>query len=388
MSTEQTTHDPRGMAPRVMLLCSDLEVGGLQRVTVNLARGLTALGLDISCAVLRRGGDFRTLLPPSVSLTELGCTSQPLALLLPNSKLARHLREARPDVVISLGHTVNLLAAWAKVLRRCPFRLIASEHSTLSARIAGRALQRWRRLARARLLYRQAEAVVCVSHGVAEDLISLGVVPPEKARVIYNPIVDDLIVKRACKPAPNLLGRAWTQPGEPPVLLAAGRLIPLKEYDMLLRAFHILRMERGVEARLIFIGEGPERGRLETLASELGVRKHVLFAGLQRNPYAWMSKAACLALSARFEGFANVLVEAMACGTNVVSTDCPSGPSEILEGGRWGRLVPVGDVQAMARAVEATLRRPLPSSELVEAAARFSVARSASEWRELILNRG
>lgn len=371
----------RAAFPRTLILCPDLEIGGLQRVAVNLARGLSDLGVRPLCLVLRRGGALRRLLPQPIEVHELGCTSQPLALLLPTSKLGRALRAAQPDVVISLGHTTNLLAAWAKVLWGFPFSLVASEHSTLSQRIAdGSALSRLRRRLRAQLLYHKARCVVCVSQGVAEDLTALGVVPTGKARVIYNPIVDPSMLEQAKAPVDH----PWMG-GEVPVLLAVGRLVALKAYDDLLRAFQILREEAGPAPRLVFLGEGPERGRLEALTATLGLEDCVCFAGRQTNPYAWMARASALVLSSRCEGFGSVLAEAMACGTNVVATDCRSGPREILEGGRWGRLVPVGDVLALARAMRDALLDPLPRADLIRAAERFSVARSAALWRDLIL---
>lgn len=367
---------------KIVLLCSDLEVGGIQRVVVNLANGLAERGMDVVCAVLRRGGAFRPLLSPRVRVDELGCTSQPLALLHPGSKLAACLGTEGPGTVVSFGHMTNLLAAWSKILRRLPFRLVASEHSTFGARMANDApFHRWRRSMRARFLYRQAECCVCVSRGTADDLVRLGIVPPSKIRVVYNPIVDASLRAAAAEP----VGHPWLRPGSAPVLLAVGRLIPLKGYDDLLRAFRMLT--RDTEARLVLLGDGPDRGRLEGLASELGIAEDVHFAGFEPNPYAWMARAAALVLSSRCEGFANVLVEALACGANVVSTDCPSGPREILEGGRWGRLVPVGDAAAMAEAMRGTLRAPLPRKTLQTAAERFSVERSVSAWQDVLLGR-
>lgn len=375
---------PRGNTAgpgKILFLCSDLETGGIQRVVVNLANGLAEKGMDIACAVLHRGGAFRSLLSPKVRLDELGCTSQPLALLSPFSGLSRYLGVQGPGTVVSFGHMTNNLAAWSKILRRLQFRLVASEHSTFGARMAGDAsFHRWRRTVRARFLYRQAELCVCVSQGVADDLLRLRIVPPSKVRVIYNPIVDASLAHRATEPVEH----PWLMPGSVPVLLAVGRLIPLKGYDDLLRAFRLLTRELGMSARLVLLGDGPEMGHLQTLACDLGVSEDVHFGGYAPNPYSWMAKASALVLSSRCEGFANVLAEALACGTNVVSTDCPSGPREILEDGRWGRLVPVGAVEALAHAMRETLIAPLPGEVLASAAQRFSVERSVSAWHKLL----
>lgn len=369
---------------KIVFLCSDLEVGGIQRVVVNLANGLAERGMNIVCAVLHRGGAFRERLSPKVRLDELGCTSQPLALLSPRSRLADYLKAGYPDTVVSFGHTTNNLAAWSKILRRLPFRLVASEHSTFGARMAGDApFHRWRRRARARFLYRQADLCVCVSQGVADDLERLRIVPASKLQVVYNPIVGASLKEASAEPVDHL----WLTPGSAPVFLAVGRLIALKGYDDLLRAFRILTRDRGTQARLVLMGDGPDKKRLRALALELGIAEDVHFTGYEPNPYAWMSKSAALVLSSRYEGFANVLVEALACGANVVSTDCPSGPREILDGGRWGHLVPVGDCVALADAMRRTLQNPLSRETLQATAERFSVERSVSAWQDVLLGR-
>jgi glycosyltransferase involved in cell wall biosynthesis len=165
--------------------------------------------------------------------------------------------------------------------------------------------------------------------------------------------------------------------------MGVGRLNPQKDFGTLLRAFAALRRER--EARLIVLGEGEEREALARLAAELGVANDVDMPGFADNPYAHMSKAALFVLSSRFEGLPTVLVEAMACGTPVVATDCPSGPSEILEGGRLGGLVPVGDADALARAMAEALDRPVPTELLCARAADFAVERAVDRYLELLL---
>ena len=149
------------------------------------------------------------------------------------------------------------------------------------------------------------------------------------------------------------LDHPWFLPGEPPVILGVGRLTQAKDFPTLIRAFALVRKKH--PARLMILGEGEERSKLETLVQELGLEKEVSLPGFVDNPYKYMKRAAVFVLSSKWEGFGNVLVEAMALGTPVVSTNCPSGPAEILENGRWGRLVPVGDVYALAEAIIETL---------------------------------
>ena len=366
---------------KVALLCSDLGCGGIQSVAVTLGNQLVRKGLSVDLVVLRGGGKFLCKLSPQVNVIDLDCTSQPLGLLLPSSSFATYFKKSKPDTVISFGNSTNNLAAWAKLLLGLSFRLFVSEHSTFGARMAcDSAFHRWRRTIRSRFLYKQADLCVCVSQGVADDLAALRVVSEEKLRVIYNPISGAHLTELAQLPVQHL----WLQPGQPPVILSVGRLMRLKGLDDLLKALGVLREKWNVNARLMLLGEGPDKPRLEKLAGTLGIADAVFFAGYQENPYAYMAKASLLALTSHYEGFGNVLAEALACGTNVVSTDCKSGPREILENGRWGRLVPVGDFEALAEAMRDALAVPLPVEELKARAAYFSIDRAVEGYMNIL----
>ena len=176
---------------------------------------------------------------------------------------------------------------------------------------------------------------------------------------------------------------AWFGDGGAPVILAAGRLSGEKDYPTLLRAFAEVVGSRS--ARLVILGQGVERESLLELAERLGVSDRFDLPGFDVNPFRYMSRASVFVLSSRYEGFPNVLAQAMACGAPVVSTDCRSGPSEMLEGGRWGRLVPVGDWRAMARAIEATLDDPMPAEELKARASVYSVEASVERYLQVVL---
>ena len=366
---------------KLSLLCSDLSFGGIQRIALLLADGLAAKeDLAVDVAVLHGGGEFMSMHSPAVNVVDLGCTSQPLALLAPFSRLARYFREAKPGVVISFGHSTNCLASWAKLLRGFGFGLIVSERSAFGARMAGDSkFHRLRRTARARYLYRMADQCVCVSKGVADELVDLGVIPREKAKVIYNPVqTPSEECGHACHP--------WLREsaGERPVIMTAGRLLRLKGIDTLIAAFSRLRRGPEAGAKLMILGDGPDRARLETLAGGLGLREDTFFTGYVSDIHAYMRHASVFVLSSRYEGLPNVLIEAMACGVNVVSTDCPSGPREILEDGKWGRLVPIGDADAMAAAILETLRHPLPAEKLKNRASFFSVERAVNAYYDAI----
>jgi len=190
-------------------------------------------------------------------------------------------------------------------------------------------------------------------------------------QVIYNPVVTDQLLAKAAAP----LDHPWFVPGSPAVILSAGRLTAQKDYPTLLRAF--ARLTAGREARLIVLGEGEARGSLEALARDLGVADQIFFASFVENPFAYMARADLFVLSSAWEGHPNVIVEAMACGTPVVSTDCPSGPAEILDNGKYGRLVPVGDADDLSAAMAATLDAP-PKAESLRARARMFHANAAA----------
>jgi len=200
-----------------------------------------------------------------------------------------------------------------------------------------------------RLTYPTAKATIAVSEGVARDLVELLSLDRAAVLTLYNPItIDDFQVE-----AEEPLDDPWFAEGEPPVILGVGRLSAQKDFETLVRAFAVVRAQR--PARLLILGEGTERPRIESLVSSLRLDEAVRMPGFVMNPFKYMKRSSVFVLSSRWEGFGNVLVEAMACGVPVVSTDCPSGPAEILENGKWGRLVPVGDFGALADAVISTL---------------------------------
>jgi len=200
-----------------------------------------------------------------------------------------------------------------------------------------------------RWTYPKADAIVAVSQGVADDLITTIRVARDRVMVIYNPVVTEALRARSLEDVRN----GWLTRQSVPIVLGVGRLTQAKDFATLIRAFALLRATRDV--RLLILGEGELRQDLEALVRHTGMEHDVLLPGFVDNPYPYMRQAALFVLSSSFEGLPNALIEAMACGTPVIATDCPSGPAEILEGGRWGRLVPVGNVNALADAIAATL---------------------------------
>jgi glycosyltransferase involved in cell wall biosynthesis len=222
--------------------------------------------------------------------------------------------------------------------------------------------------------YHRADGIVAVSASVADELSRIANLPRERVKVIHNPI--DL--GRVAAAAAEEVDDPWFRPGEPPVIVAAGRLHPQKDYLTMLRAFVRVRAERNT--RLVILGEGRERRSLETLIGELGVGDDVRLLGFQKNSYFHMARAAAFVMSSAWERFPNVLIEALACGCPIVSTDCPSGPSELLDGGNYGRLVPVGNEAALAKAILETLDSPHEPRRRQRRAEEFSIDKIADKY--------
>lgn len=336
----------------IALFTTYLGSGGAERVTVNLARGFRDHGLKVDL-ILTRSGPRQYEVPNGVRLIDISVSR--IYYALPG--IIRYLKQAQPDIVLSAGAAVNVTVLLAWRIARSRARIFVAEHITQSE--ATRNSRDWRvKLLPAfiRKTYPWADGIIAVSKGTADDLIKIADIPEHKLRIIYNPVVSGEIFTKAEQP----LVHPWFRKGEPPVILAAGRLTLQKDYTTLIRAFALVRKER--PARLMILGEGRDRAQLEILVRELGLEEEVALPGFVDNPYRYMKRAAVFVLSSRWEALPTVLIEAMACGCPVVSTDCPSGPAEILENGKWGRLVPVGDTEALADAIIKTLEEPSPNA--------------------------
>lgn len=327
---------------RLAILTSTLGGGGAQRSMVKLAGGIAERGYGIDLVLGHADGHYASEVHPSVRVVDL--RARKMVLSIPS--LARYLRDERPYAMLSALNHVNIVGLWARRLSRVSTRMVVSERNTLSQTRHG---SWWRQRLRPHLIgrfYRWADAIVAVSGGVAEDLTTTTGLASDRISVIPNPIITPN-VRRMAEEAP---GHPWLSGGEPPVVLAIGRLAPQKDFGALIAAFAEARGTTG--ARLLILGEGPDRPELEAIARARGVLAHVDLPGWADNPYPYLRRAALFALSSRWEGLPGVLIEALYCGAPIVATDCPSGPREILQGGRYGRLVPVGDVEALARAIE------------------------------------
>jgi glycosyltransferase involved in cell wall biosynthesis len=350
--------------------------GGAERVMVTLANGFADQGMQVDLVLAKAEGPYLADVSPSVRVVDLGA-SRVLASL---PGLVRYLRRERPAALLSaMGHA-NLVAVAARWLSRAPTRLVVSEHANFSlARQHTNTLFAYAMAPLMRWAYPHADGVVAVSGGVAEDLARAIGLLRERITVVHNPVMTATLLDQAAAH----FDHSWFGADAPPVVLGVGRLTAQKDFPLMIRAFAKVRAQR--PCRLVILGEGELRGELESLVAEMGLSADVALPGFADNPFAWMRQASLFVLSSTFEGFGNVLVEAMACGTPVVSTDCPSGPAEILENGRWGRLVPVGDVDALADAMLVTLAETTHTN-VATRAQDFGVERAVAGYLEVLLH--
>lgn len=359
---------------RIALFVPSMRGGGGERVMLNLVCGFAERGLDVDLVLLQAEGPFLADVPKNVRIIDLKArrliTSIPALIL--------YFRREKPVAFLSAFVASNIVSVFIRTFFGIRTRLVLAEHSTRSA--AAENLKSFHERVYPFLMrrsYPHADSVVAVSSGVADDLSKLTGMERDRINVIYNPVVAEQIFEQASEPVDH----PWFRAGEPPVILGVGRLVRAKDFPTLIHAFDLVRRERS--ARLMILGEGEKRAKLESLIKELGLADSVALPGFDPNPYRYMKHAAVFALSSRWEGLGNVLIEAMAVGTPVVSTDCPNGPSEILEGGRHGLLVPVGDSLSLARGILRQLESPMRET-LQERANTFTTEAAVQRYADLL----
>lgn len=337
----------------------------------RLATSFSQYDLDITLITARFEHHLLRQLPETIGLRLVNART--VYHLIPD--VVRYLRDAHPDILLSTVTTTNVVAAWSTILAGVKTKVFLREAHVVSEALKlrtplGQTMLRYA----IRRSYPAASGVIAISRGVANDLIQIVPAIKDRIHVIYNPVIDSELERLGREK----VAHPWFSGSRVPIILAVGRLVPQKDFLTLIRAF--AKVRETTVARLVILGEGEERTKIVKLANELGVAEDVELLGFVENPYAYMAKANLLVLSSAFEGFGNVLVEAMAFGTPVVSTNCLSGPSEILDGGRYGTLVPVGSPSALAEAILKTLKNPVPGSVLKQRSAEFTVEAATREY--------
>ncbi len=365
-------------ARRVLVFCPALATGGADRVVITLLRLLDRARFAPQLVLVRRTGQLADEVPADVPVHVLGTAR--LAVSAP--ALARVIRATQPDIVFSMHGGSNVIVALAHALARSRARLVLSERSALIRTDRGY-LRRLLENRVKRLSYRRADLVTAVSRGLAADLVARLGLPAAKVVTIYNPIVDDELGPLAAAPVDHPFFAAGDRT---PVILAVGRLVAIKDYPTLLAAFATIRASRS--ARLVILGEGPLLDELVDRVAALGLARDVAFLGFDKNPFKYMARATLVLHASRAEGLPGALVQAMACGTPVVSTDCDFGPREIITTGEDGYLVPVGDSAQLAARTLQVLDDPALATGLGQrardSARRFTTAASLACYEAAI----
>jgi len=332
-------------APIAIFLPS-LGGGGAERNMQTLANGFVRRGRPVDLVLVDARGPYIQDLDPRVRLVDLGAKR----VLTSIPRLARYLRTVRPAALLSALSHANVAAIIARSIAGYPHRLVISERVSLRAADAHERGGGYRLLrAMMRLTYPRADAITVVARAMIEELQNDLGLAPERIAYAPNPVVTSDLLARAAEPPTH----PFVRRGSEPLILGVGRLSAQKDFVSLIKAFELLRRQRPM--KLLILGEGEDRPMLEALVRERQLENDVAMPGFASNPFSAMRDAQVFALSSRYEGLPGTLIQAMAVGTAVVSTDCPTGPAEILENGRWGHLVPVGNPEALALALKATL---------------------------------
>lgn len=398
---------------RIALVFGSFRGGGVARSMLRTAEGLISRGYQVDLVVGRAEGDLLGEVPAGAGVVELdrssviaarayaiaaktGETWTLLRHLVFSRKLSgkfrylislvRYFRRTRPNAIFAATAPFNLISVWARNIASIEARVVVTEHNQLAPETLGK--HRWRYDCSPALLragYLHADTIAAVSDGVARELVEFTGIARHRITVLYNPVVGPHVLRGAQEPVDH----PWFARGEPPVLLGVGMLKAQKDFPTLIRAFALVRQERPV--RLIILGDvrnpekdGAYRAELLAMPKALGVEADVAFPGFVENPFAYMGHAAAFVLSSAWEGLPTVLIEALGCGCPVVSTDCPSGPAEILDHGRFGPLVPVGDEEALAAAIKSVLDSPLHRDLLKNRAHLFSTEQATAHQVQLL----
>lgn len=374
----RTPKDSSGLNQRLALFLPSLGGGGAEKRMLNLAMEFTKKGYAVDMLLSKREGAYLSSVPAHIRVIDFNA-SRPLKAI---PALVRYLSLEKPQAMLSTITSANLAAIWACQISRSRTRCVICEASNLSTELHNSVAHN--RLLMPLLIRRffpKAYAIVAVSQGAADDLARTAGIPRQSIRVIYNPVISSMLLAKSREAADH----PWLQSSPIPVIVGMGRLTRQKNFSTLIRAFAAVR-ER-IPSRLILLGDGEERPLLESLSLRLGIAHDVDLPGFVSNPYPTLAKASLFVLSSRWEGLPWVLIEALACGTKVVATDCPHGPREILDNGTYGQLCPVGDVPSMAAAMIRALRGEFVAQDPTHWLEQFSLEANSARYLDLLVDR-
>ncbi|MGD9169991.1 MAG: glycosyltransferase [Candidatus Thiodiazotropha sp.] len=356
--------------PHVCLFILKFGDGGVERMMVNIARGLSLIGVRVDFIVKQTQVPYLHMLPPEVRIIIFQVAKQKAAL----PKLLDYLKRNDPDILLTAKILDDQVALQAKQRHHGRTRFFLRPGTVLLSIMKARGthpLRRWMKTRQLASLFNRSDGVVAVSQGVADEVVELSNIPLEKISVIKNPTITPELYQQA----EEVIDEPWLAPDQLPLILGIGGLRRAKDFPTLIRAFAIVRKQ--LPCRLMILGQGNKERALLSLAKELNLVDDFRLAGFVENPYAYLKRAELFVLSSLWEGSPNVLTEAMALGTSCVSTDCPSGPYEVTRGGEVAPLVAMGDPERLAEAMLQTLREPLDPQRLKEAVSDYTLEKSA-----------
>jgi glycosyltransferase involved in cell wall biosynthesis len=362
---------------KIILILSSLNGGGSERVMVTLANKFAQDGYLVDLVIIRNVGCYAGELDSRVSIVDLN-SLKALHSIIPLSNYIKGLQRVKDCCILSSMRHINLLSIASKIIARSSVRLVIREANTYS--VITKNTKSFKSILIdlfAKFLYSKADAIIAPSEGVANDLVKLNSSLSPRVNIIYNPVDIDTIYKSSKESVDFGFDTSKTS-----VVLAVGSLIQQKNFRMLVQAFS--KVVKTTDSVLVILGEGKEFNDLLKLSKDLGISDKVIMPGFVRNPFAYMSKAKVFVLSSIYEGLPNVLLQAASLGVPIVATDCPSGPKEILENGKWGKLVAINDVDKMASAIQDGCHDkllPIPK-ELVNS--KYSVHNIGAQYIDLL----
>jgi len=364
---------------KITFFCAIWQMGGVEKVVINLANGLFAksYAVDICCLDIQESSSLLPKLSDGINLINLNTKR------VRNSFKAtyKYLSDNKPDIVFSNFNYITVVILVVSLFVRSNTKYIAIEHSptpfTNRKKFVVFSLS-----ILMFLTYWRLSKIITVSEGVAHSVAKRVPYAKKKIAVIYNPVFSEDILNKKYEKVEEYIINQWIR-DKKPIITSVGRFTFVKDYPTLIRAFDLVR-HKGYDAKLILIGDGVDKELIEKEVENLGISRYVFMPGFKDNPYKYIRNSSVFVLSSKNEGFPTVLIEALACGVPVVSTDCISGPREILDNGKYGKLVPVGDAEKMAKAIIETLEDEYTSNIGVKRAEEFSIDKALSKYEEVI----
>lgn len=360
-------------AKKISIFIPNLSGGGAERAMITIANGL-GNKYTVDLVVSNASGSYRDEINDSVKVVDLKSKSLRWSFF----KLISYINSEKPDTIISALASANIICSIARVFTKRRFKLILSERAAVIAALKDN--PRWQARIMPlliRITYPHADFIVCVAKDIAKELKEVFGLKSEKLKVIYNAVVTEKLIENSMQEFDN----PYFNHSKIPMILGVGRLTSQKNFASLIHAFSTIRKKQ--KSKLVILGEGPLLNDLKNLSKELNIHKDVYFPGFVKNPFVWMKHAKVFVLSSAYEGLPNALIQAMACGTQVVSTNCPTGPSEILEDGKWGFLCPVDDNHSLAQGISNILENH-NQKDVFKRSQYFSLERALERYEQLI----